>query len=415
MSIIKKFMHLAFYPMLSPSRINFLHLINAIDRFLGDLSGAIGQRDPLLNAKPGTDIASYGARCHRTQIMVTAGLSVIFVIVLIGPFLNKKIESNLEAFLFAMGLISATIANAWSAEVIHEGFVAPINITLAVLGAGVLFHYLRKYIDHVMRRVLVTIPLAVIVCAGIIILGLLSSIISAIIAALLLVEFITVLPLHRRAEVNLTIIACFAIGLGAALTPLGEPLSTIVVSKLNGEPYKATFYYLFNLLAFYVIPAVVMLGIIGIFFVREAPEDTGESLAAEEEEEKLSEMFVRAGKVYIFVMALIFLGAGFKPLIDAYLLKLPTQILFWVNMVSAILDNATLAAAEIGPSLSQAQIKSALLGLLIAGGMLIPGNIPNIIAAHALHIKSTEWARLGVPLGLVIMAGTAALLGLGVL
>jgi len=41
--------------------------------------------------------------------------------------------------------------------------------------------------------------------------------------------------------------------------------------------------------------------------------------------------------------------------------------------------------------------------------MLIPGNIPNIIAAHTLQIKSTVWARLGVPLGLVMMAGTAAL------
>jgi predicted cation transporter len=97
-----------------------------------------------------------------------------------------------------------------------------------------------------------------------------------------------------------------------------------------------------------VFPAVVALGVIGIFFVRQIAEDTELSLAAEEEEEKLGEVFVRAGKVYIFVMALIFLGAGFKPLIDTYLLKLPSQILFWVNMVSAILDNATLAAAEIG-------------------------------------------------------------------
>ena len=347
--------------------------------------------------------------------MLVIGLSLIFVVVLVGPFLNKKIESNLEAFLFVMGAISATLSNAWSSEVIHEGFIAPINITLAVLIAGVLFHYLRKYLDHAMRRVLITVPLSVIVCSGIILLGLLSSVISAIIAALLLVELITVLPLHRHAEVNLTIIACFAIGLGAALTPLGEPLSTIAVSKLSGDPYHAGFDYLFKLLAAYVFPAVVALGVVGIFFVRQIAEDTEASLAAEEEEEKLSEVFLRAGKVYIFVMALIFLGAGFKPLIDTYLLKLPSQILFWVNMVSAILDNATLAAAEIGPSLSEAQIKSALLGLLISGGMLIPGNIPNIIAAHALHIKSTEWARLGVPLGLIIMAGTAALLGLGLL
>jgi predicted cation transporter len=347
--------------------------------------------------------------------MIVTGLCLIFVVVLIGPFLNKKIEANLEAFLFLMGVLSASLSNAWSAEVIHEGFMAPINITLAVLGAGVLFHYLRNYIDHAMRRILVTVPLKAIVCAAIIVLGLLSSIISAIIAALLLVELMTVLPLHRRAEVNLTIVACFAIGLGAALTPLGEPLSTIVVSKLSGAPYHATFYYLFGLLASSVIPAVVILGIAGTFLVVEEAEDTGESLAAEENDEKLSEVFIRAAKVYIFVMALIFLGAGFKPLIDIYLLKLPSQILFWVNMVSAILDNATLAAAEIGPSLSSAQIKSALFGLLISGGMLIPGNIPNIIAAHALRIKSTEWAQLGVPLGVVIMIAAAALLWLGIL
>jgi predicted cation transporter len=347
--------------------------------------------------------------------MLMIGLSLIFVIVLVGPFLNKKVESNLEAFLFAMGLVSATLSNAWSAEVIHEGFVAPISITLAVLGAGVLFHYLRQYLDHLMRRVLVTVPLAVIVCAGIVILGLLSSVISAIIAALLLVEFITILPLHRHAEINLTIIACFAISLGAALTPLGEPLSTIVISKLSGAPYHAGFLYLAKLLGPYVVPTVILLGVAAIFLVHEAPEDTEASLAAEEAEEKLSEVFVRGGKVYIFVMALIFLGAGFKPLIDAYIIALPSQILFWVNMVSAILDNATLAAAEIGPTLSEAQIKSALLGLLIAGGMLIPGNIPNIIAAHSLHIKSTEWAKLGVPFGLVIMAVTAGMLWLGVI
>src|SRR5919197_4481066 len=190
---------------------------------------------------------------------LTVGLTLMFSVVLIGPFLNKWIESNLELFLFVMGAVSATLSSAWSSEVVHEGLVAPINITLAVLGAGVLFHYIRWTLDRGMRRVLITVPLPAIVCAGIIILGLISSVISAIIAALLLVEFITVLPLPRHAEVNLTIIACFAIGLGAALTPLGEPLSTIVVSKLNGEPYHARFFYLSTPLGYYVGPAVVAL------------------------------------------------------------------------------------------------------------------------------------------------------------
>jgi predicted cation transporter len=73
-------------------------------------------------------------------------------------------------------------------------------------------------------------------------------------------------------------------------------------------------------------------------------------------------------------------------------------------MVSAILDNATLTAAEIAPSLSQSQIDGALYGLLISGGMLIPGNIPNIISAGKLKITSSEWAKLGVIMGLVLNA-----------
>ncbi|MGH7767388.1 MAG: DUF1646 family protein [Candidatus Binatia bacterium] len=39
--------------------------------------------------------------------------------------------------------------------------------------------------------------------------------------------------------------------------------------------------------------------------------------------------------------------------------------------------------------------------------------MPNIISAHALKIKSTEWARLGVPLGLLMMVLTMFLLIFG--
>jgi hypothetical protein len=125
--------------------------------------------------------------------------------------------------------------------------------------------------------------------------------------------------------------------------------------------------------------------------------------AGEPEPEKLREVFVRGLKVYVFVMALIFLGGGMSVLIERYFARIPGEGLYWVNMVSAVLDNATLTAAEISYKLNLDQIRSALMGLLIAGGMLIPGNIPNIIAAHKLKIKSTEWARLGVPLGLGVM------------
>jgi len=54
------------------------------------------------------------------------------------------------------------------------------------------------------------------------------------------------------------------------------------------------------------------------------------------------------------------------------------------------------AAVEIGPALSRNQQRFAMLGLLISGGMLIHGNIPNIVAASRLGITSREWARHGL-------------------
>ena len=102
-------------------------------------------------------------------------------------------------------------------------------------------------------------------------------------------------------------------------------------------------------------------------------------------------------------MALVFLGRGFKPLIDMYVSKIHFYALYWINIISAVLDNATLVAAEIGPSMDIHQIDAALLGLIISGGILIPGNIPNIIAASKLKIKSKEWAKIGVPVGLCFL------------
>ena len=73
-------------------------------------------------------------------------------------------------------------------------------------------------------------------------------------------------------------------------------------------------------------------------------------------------------------------------------------------MVSAILDNATLTAMEIGPTMLLPQIIAITMGLLVSGGMMIPGNIPNIVAAGRLKISMKEWAVIGVPIGVVIMA-----------
>jgi predicted cation transporter len=355
---------------------------------------------------------------------VDIGLFAIVLMVLLGPFMVKKIEHNLEAFLFVMGVLAVTIAGfeskdvliamgynheqmaevGWNMKLVMEAIMEPVvkGIVPAVLVAGLIFQYGRATAQSAMASILDKVSIKVIVFLIVVILGLASSLITAIIAALLLVELVNCMPLDRNTKINVVIIACFSIGLGAVLTPLGEPLSTIAITKLQGAPYHAGFFFLFNRLAVYILPGILAMGLLSVFFVgKKAVEKCA---AAAEDEGGIKDVVIRAVKVYVFVMALLLLGGGMKIVIDKYLLTVPSTILFWVNMVSAILDNATLTAAELSPAMEINQIQAVLMGLLISGGMLIPGNIPNIISAGKLGITSKEWAKLGVPLGLVLMA-----------
>ena len=334
--------------------------------------------------------------------MIIIGLFIILALVLVAPFSVKRIEEELEIFLFVMGCFAVTVTSQWSGWLVKESLIEPLKITLAVFVAGFIFRELQIPIAHNVNKVADLIGVkffAFLLIAG---LGLLSSIITAIIAALVLVEIISCLTLDRKDEIVLVVLACFAIGLGAALTPIGEPLSTIAIAKLRGEPYQAGFFFLMKLLWRFVMPGIIAFGFLG-FILMPSRRQRKHGLT-EGRRDNIKDISVRAVKIYFFVMALVLLGQGFKPIIDIYVFKIPYQGLFWLNTVSAALDNATLAAAEISPWMGLLQIKSALLGLLIAGGMLIPGNIPNIISAGKLKIKSSEWARVGVPIGLSAMA-----------
>jgi predicted cation transporter len=82
--------------------------------------------------------------------------------------------------------------------------------------------------------------------------------------------------------------------------------------------------------------------------------------------------------------------------------RLSSAALFWANTISAVLDNATLVALEIR-AVPVGRTRDVILALLISGGMLIPGNIPNVIAAGTLKIKSGTWARIAIPIGLMLL------------
>jgi predicted cation transporter len=354
-------------------------------------------------------------------MIVNVMLFCIFILVLVLPFKVKKVEENLEIFLFLCGIAALTVSSfvtlhgetfGWTAAIVIEALTAPVMITTIagipvgivqmVLIVGLIIYFAHTQIQQAIQTLVDRMPLYILIFFLICGLGIISSIISAILAAIILVEIVCALPLGRQEKIGVTVISCFSIGLGAALTPLGEPLSTITVSKLSGDPYHAGFGFLFDLMGIYIIPGILVMGILGIVFLQRQGTP-GEGLECKLVRESLRDVVIRAGKVYLFIMALVFLGEGFKPLILEYIIQIPSEGLFWVNIVSAVLDNATLAAAEIGPQLNLIQIKSALMGLLISGGMLIPGNIPNIIAACKMGITSKEWARYGVPLGFALM------------
>ena len=62
----------------------------------------------------------------------------------------------------------------------------------------------------------------------------------------------------------------------------------------------------------------------------------------------------------------------------AFIIALAGTILitaYILSSVSAVVDNAMPTAAEVGPSLSVAQQRAVLMGLLISGGMLVPATV----------------------------------------
>jgi len=335
------------------------------------------------------------------DVVILADL-IILLLVLALPLLSHRVEQNLEAFLFVMGMLAAFVAGVLSRHLIRDALTHPIPITLAVFAAGLLFKWTRRYIGMGLVKLRLVVPMRVLLAVVFTALALLSSVITVIIASLVLVELISALRFQKDDESRLVVIACMAIGLGAALTPIGEPLSTIATAKLHED-----FWFLMRLLGPWVIPGIVLLGIwTGLQPLRYGQE----TLTEAEDRETYGGVVFRALRVYLFVMALTLLGEGFKPVIDRFVIELDARLLYWINMISAILDNATLTAAEVSPQMTLLQVRAVLMGLLISGGMLIPGNIPNIIAANKLGIRSRTWARFGVPLGLVLLLGYFVLL-----
>ena len=361
--------------------------------------------------------------------LVLYGLIAVLIAVLVGPLISRRVEENLEIFFLVMGFIASSIAGTLGFKLLLEALVTPVSVReipfgifQAVLIAGLLFEKYRASLNTALRRSR-RISLPALYALLVFFLGLGSSFISAIVASVIVAEIARTIDLPPRARVSLLVLPAYAIGAGAALTPVGEPLSTIAIAKLSGEPYHADFFFLARFMLDYVLAIVIICSIASWIIYRRAltsieaitiPAETMKTGSHSHGGSGYREAIIRAVKVYIFVFALVLLGHSFDPIVERYIAHLNPQALYLFGSTSAALDNATLVAAILTPEMEIMQIKSFLISLIIAGGFLIPGNVPNIVIAYTNNIGFREWARKALPIGIPIFLGAyAAIFHLG--
>ncbi|HJU09709.1 MAG TPA: DUF1646 family protein [Candidatus Binataceae bacterium] len=325
----------------------------------------------------------------------------IVAALLAGPLIFAPLEHNLEPYCLGLGIIAVTAAGKWEWLLVRHALVNALPITVAVIAAGLLFGALRDHLDNLFAWMRSRMARPILVTLAILIVALLSSVITAIIAALILAEGVGLMGLGPSERTRVIVLGCFAIGLGSALTPIGEPLATLATSAM-----ELKFGGLFMLLAPWVIPAIVILSMLAGYLAR-GPYDL---IAAGNKVRESPMQAVRQGiRILAFIVGLIFVGEACATVAAYYLGALSSEALFWANVISAALDNATLVAIEFH-QIESARAQAALLSLLISGGMLIPGNVPNIVCANKLNMHMAEWARVGVPVGAIMLGIYFALL-----
>ena len=335
-------------------------------------------------------------------------IQAAFLVALVaGPLLSKKVEHNIELYFLALAAAGATIGDIWSLHLLEEALLhpvavyqpgigyIPVGITQVVLLAGLAFYTLRRRLAGWADKLAQPAAIAVLIA----VMGFSSSAVSAIVASAIMAELLAFAKAPHAYKAKAAVYAAYAIGVGAALLPIGEPLSTIAIAKL-----KTHFFYLVDVL----VDAVAL---VVIFFAAYAYVQLRRYKPAEAEivpyEPELKEVVLRAVKIFVFIFALTILGEFFKPLANAAA-TLGKELLYIFGAISAVADNATLVAALVSSEMAAEVLRAFILSIVISGGFTVPGNVPNIVFASVLKIGFKEWLRLALPIGVAVFAAMGA-------
>ena len=285
-----------------------------------------------------------------TPWWINALLGIVVANLLVWPLASRWVESHLDIFLLMVGAAAVTISGGWSVDFIYETLQYPVNVAFIVLVVSVIFNNYSRYIFRVLfaffRKLEPRYSFALLVF----LLGITSSLVSVTVAALVLAEVLKVVNLERLSTVRITVFACYAVGLGAVLTPLAEPLGLIINNALTGAPHFADFFFLMRHFFVWIAPAILLLSAAAGYSARHA--GTTMQMHIREDKETYGSMLRRTWHIYMFVAALNLISAGLRPLAQSTITHLGGKVLFLANAVSVIIDNATLAAIEIVPTIS---------------------------------------------------------------
>ena len=262
--------------------------------------------------------------CQGRLMLRVALATLIITLVLLGPVLVQAIERNVELFFLVIGVLTAFTMRQFNTALLTAALIEPLAFTLAVLVFGASFRFLRDYLDQIFRRVIEVLdpPDSLFLHSSLT--GLFGRLHNSGCSGPCVRGGDFLISLRSTGRNCCHGICAFRDRNRRGLTPLGMPGIAVVLS-LSARRLLVP---LPHLLGPFIVVGVILAAVPTLFlpFGSNNPVD----VTGDRDSWRLV-LLVRPGKVYVFIAGLVALSDGLRPLVDAYLHRIPNGLLFWMH------------------------------------------------------------------------------------